>query len=83
MMFPINQAALPVLQTRKALIVIDLQKGLIDGAGCVPTRNPPKLVQNVEALVPVFRQTGTIIWCVMRSSLGWAIFRGIWTRLTL
>lgn len=65
MMFDINSVDLPILQTRRALIVIDLQKGLIDEAGLVPTHNPPKLIQSVEALIPAFRQTGTIIWCVM------------------
>lgn len=67
MMFDINESDIPILRTRRALLVIDLQKGLIDDVGVVPTQNPLKLIQNVEALIPVFRQTGTIIWCVIRS----------------
>ena len=65
MNFVINESDIPVLPQRRALMVIDLQKGLIDSDGVCPTGNPAKLIENVEALVPEFRKTGSIIWCVI------------------
>lgn len=63
--FTIDGSKIPILPTRRALVVIDLQKGLLDSDGVVPTYNPRKLIQSVEALVPEFRKTGTILWCVI------------------
>lgn len=63
--FTINESDIPILPTRRALMVIDLQKGLVDSDGVVPTSKPRKLIQNLEALVPAFRKTGTILWYVI------------------
>jgi nicotinamidase-related amidase len=61
-MFDINAADLPTVRTRRALLVLDLQNNLVDKDGIIPVERPSQLHQNVATLVPVFRQTGTIIW---------------------
>jgi len=61
-MFEINAADLPTVRTRRALLVLDLQNNLVDKDGIIPVEQPSQLHQNVANLVPVFRQTGTIIW---------------------
>ncbi|KAL5350121.1 hypothetical protein ACLOAV_005158 [Pseudogymnoascus australis] len=61
-MFKINEGDLPFVRTRRALLVLDLQKNLVVPGGITPVELPPTLADNVAKLVPVFRQSGTVIW---------------------
>ncbi|KFY65497.1 hypothetical protein V497_01374 [Pseudogymnoascus sp. VKM F-4516 (FW-969)] len=61
-MFKINEGDLPFVRTRRALLVLDLQKNLVAPGGITPVELPPTLADHVVKLVPVFRQSGTIIW---------------------
>lgn len=61
-MFKINEADLPTLRTRRALLILDLQENLVGKNGIIPVHQPPQLLENVKRLVPEFRRTGTIIW---------------------
>ncbi|KFY45565.1 hypothetical protein V494_00890 [Pseudogymnoascus sp. VKM F-4513 (FW-928)] len=61
-MFKINQGDLPFVRTRRALLVLDLQKNLVAPGGITPVELPPNLADQVAKLVPIFRQSGTIIW---------------------
>ncbi|KFY30469.1 hypothetical protein V493_01884 [Pseudogymnoascus sp. VKM F-4281 (FW-2241)] len=61
-MFKINEGDLPFVRTRRALLVLDLQKNLVAPAGLTPVELPPTLADRVAELVPIFRQSGTIIW---------------------
>lgn len=61
-MFEINEVDLPLLRTRRALLVLDLQKNLVAPGGITPVEQPPNLADDIAKLVPIFRQTGTIIW---------------------
>lgn len=61
-MFKINEGDLPFVRTRRALLVLDLQKNLVAPGGITPVELPPTLADHVAKLVPVFRQSGTVIW---------------------
>lgn len=61
-MFKINEGDLPFVRTRRALLVLDLQKNLVAPGGITPVELPPTLADDVAKLVPVFRQSGTVIW---------------------
>ncbi|KFY04749.1 hypothetical protein V491_09267 [Pseudogymnoascus sp. VKM F-3775] len=61
-MFKINEGDLPFVRTRRALLVLDLQKNLVAPGGITPVELPPNLDDHVAKLVPIFRQTGTVIW---------------------
>ncbi|OBT86086.1 hypothetical protein VE02_05710 [Pseudogymnoascus sp. 03VT05] len=61
-MFKINEGDVPFVRTRRALLVLDLQKNLVAPGGITPVELPPNLADHVAKLVPVFRQSGTVIW---------------------
>ncbi|ELR02846.1 hypothetical protein VC83_03076 [Pseudogymnoascus destructans] len=61
-MFKINEGDVPFVRTRRALLVLDLQKNLVAPGGITPVELPPTLADHVAKLVPVFRQSGTVIW---------------------
>lgn len=54
----------PLPKVGKALLIIDLQKGLSDEAGILPVIDPPTLFNDVGSLVDSLRQSGfgKIIW---------------------
>lgn len=55
-------AGLPQLQTRQALLVLNLQNDFLSEDGKLPVSQPPDFVNRIEGLVPTFRQTGNVIW---------------------
>ncbi|OBT39960.1 hypothetical protein VE00_09451 [Pseudogymnoascus sp. WSF 3629] len=61
-MFKINEGDVPFVRTRRALLVLDLQKNLVAPGGITPVELPPTLADHVAKLVPIFRQSGTVIW---------------------
>ncbi|KAH8687753.1 hypothetical protein BGZ60DRAFT_394378 [Tricladium varicosporioides] len=62
-MFEFNQQSLPVLRTRKALLLLDLQNDFISTGGLLEVEEPPHLVEKILELLPYFRAQGNdVIW---------------------
>ncbi|KAL7932604.1 hypothetical protein V8C35DRAFT_306186 [Trichoderma chlorosporum] len=62
-MFAFDQAALPQLTTRKALILVDFQNDFIDPVdGGLPVTEPKGYVQRATQIAAAFRQVGDVIW---------------------
>ncbi|KAK1827496.1 alpha-ketoglutarate-dependent dioxygenase alkB 2 [Podospora conica] len=63
-MFPISAAALPSVPTRKALLVLDLQRDFVDADGALPVTEPDGFVSRTLELVKAFRSSGAgdVIW---------------------
>ena len=63
MMFPAAfLSSAPQLQTRKALLVLDLQNDFIDPKGKLPVENIPEFLGRVTNLASNFRATGEVVW---------------------
>ena len=65
-MFPFDQAALPQLTTRKALIIVDLQNDFLSADGALPVTDPEGLVDRCLELAEGFRAVGDIVWVQSR-----------------
>ncbi|KAK4062723.1 uncharacterized protein Triagg1_9721 [Trichoderma aggressivum f. europaeum] len=62
-MFAFDQAALPQLTTRKALILVDFQNDFIDPVdGGLPATNPEGFVNRATKIAAAFRSVGDVIW---------------------
>ncbi|RYP93622.1 hypothetical protein DL770_000254 [Monosporascus sp. CRB-9-2] len=62
-MFPIDEAKLPSLKTRRGLMVVDPQNDFLAKDGALPVKTPEDLPQRIVELVTAFRQCGgEIIW---------------------
>ncbi|KAI9735452.1 MAG: hypothetical protein M1818_006458 [Claussenomyces sp. TS43310] len=61
-MFEIRQGDLPFIQTRRALVVLDLQNDLVTEGCALPVEKPADLVDKIVKLARDFRTTGKIIW---------------------
>jgi nicotinamidase-related amidase/alkylated DNA repair dioxygenase AlkB/glutathione S-transferase len=62
-MFAFDQAALPQLTTRKALIVVDFQNDFIGDTGSgLPVIHPEGFVNRATKIAIAFRSVGDIIW---------------------
>ncbi|KAH8811851.1 hypothetical protein F5884DRAFT_669139 [Xylogone sp. PMI_703] len=61
-MFTINQSALPFVQTRQALLVLDLQDDLVSSSGRLHVNSPPSFVERTVNLADQFRASGKVIW---------------------
>ncbi|KAK4120085.1 hypothetical protein N657DRAFT_649425 [Parathielavia appendiculata] len=62
--FPINPAAIPLVQTRKALLILDLQNDFVSPDGALYTEEPEGYVDRILDLARVFRDTGAgdVVW---------------------
>ncbi|RFU31854.1 hypothetical protein B7463_g4486, partial [Scytalidium lignicola] len=61
-MFTINQSALPFVQTRQALLVLDLQNDLVSPGGLLHVESPSSFVERTVNLANQFRTSGKVIW---------------------
>lgn len=61
-MFSFDQALLPQLTTRKALILVDFQNDFLDPNGGLPSTDPDGYINRAVELVKAFRGNGDIIW---------------------
>lgn len=63
-MFPISAAVLPSIPTRKALVVLDLQRDFVCADGALPVTEPEGFVSRTLELVKAFRSSnaGDVIW---------------------
>ncbi|KAI9784331.1 MAG: hypothetical protein M1839_002392 [Geoglossum umbratile] len=55
-------ASLPQFETRRALLILDLQNDFLSVDSKLPIDSRSGFVQNIKALVPVFRGSGDVIW---------------------
>lgn len=61
-MFEISEGDIPIVQTRKALLILDLQNDFV-ASGCVlPVDKPADYIENIFNLVPTYRSSGCVIW---------------------
>ncbi|KAG6050112.1 hypothetical protein E4U39_004824 [Claviceps sp. Clav50 group G5] len=61
-MFAFDQALLPQLNTRKALILVDFQNDFIESDGAFPATEPEGLVDRTARLISDFRGKGDVVW---------------------
>ncbi|KAG5957700.1 hypothetical protein E4U58_005708 [Claviceps cyperi] len=61
-MFTFDQALLPQLNTRKALILVDFQNDFIDSDGAFPATDPEGFVDRTARLIKDFRGKGDVVW---------------------
>ncbi|KAL2071307.1 hypothetical protein VTL71DRAFT_12542 [Oculimacula yallundae] len=61
-MFQIDAQSLPFVQTRSALLVLDLQNDFVGPDAILPVRSPSDFLDKIVCLVPDFRATGHVIW---------------------
>ncbi|KAI9763692.1 MAG: hypothetical protein M1840_009165 [Geoglossum simile] len=55
-------ASLPQFETRRAMLILDLQNDFLSANSKLPVDSRSGFVQNIKALVPVFRGSGDVIW---------------------
>lgn len=61
-MFAFDQALLPQLNTRKALILIDFQNDFVESNGALPVTDPEGFVNRTARLVNEIRGKGDVVW---------------------
>ncbi|EAL92138.1 hypothetical protein KXV22_002885 [Aspergillus fumigatus] len=55
-------SALPTVQTRKALLLLDFQNDFVRPSGALHVPNAAEILENIAQLVTAFRRTGDVIW---------------------
>ncbi|RGP78766.1 isochorismatase family [Fusarium longipes] len=61
-MFSFDQASLPQITTRKALIGVDFQDDFISKDGALPVHEPEGFVERTIKLSEAFRNVGDVVW---------------------
>ncbi|KAG8676936.1 hypothetical protein FPOAC2_03052 [Fusarium poae] len=61
-MFSFDQASLPQITTRKALIGVDFQEDFISKDGALPVHEPEGFVERTVKLSEAFRNVGDVVW---------------------
>lgn len=61
-MFAFDQAALPQITTRKALIAVDFQHDFISQDGALHVNEPEGFVERTVKLSDAFRSVGDVVW---------------------
>jgi nicotinamidase-related amidase/alkylated DNA repair dioxygenase AlkB len=61
-MFEISEGDLPIVQTRKALLILDLQNEFVASGGVLPVDMPADYIEKIFNLVPTYRSSGCVIW---------------------
>jgi nicotinamidase-related amidase/glutathione S-transferase len=61
-MFSFDQASLPQITTRKALIGVDFQYDFISKDGALPVHEPEGFVDRTIKLAQAFRDVGDVLW---------------------
>jgi len=62
-MFEISEGDLPVVRTRKALLILDLQNDFVTSGGILHVDKPTDYIEKIFNLVPSFRDSGcVVIW---------------------
>jgi nicotinamidase-related amidase/alkylated DNA repair dioxygenase AlkB len=55
-------SSLPIIQTRKALLLLDFQNDFVRPSGALHVPNAADILENIAPLVTAFRRTGDVIW---------------------
>jgi nicotinamidase-related amidase/alkylated DNA repair dioxygenase AlkB/glutathione S-transferase len=53
---------LPQFQTRKALVVLDLQNDFVSPNGKLPVSNASGFIESIKSLAAAFRSVGDVVW---------------------
>ncbi|KAI9813660.1 MAG: hypothetical protein M1827_003731 [Pycnora praestabilis] len=53
---------IPQLETRRGLLILDLQNDFLSEDGNLPVNTSTGFVDNIKRLIPIFREAGEIIW---------------------
>ncbi|KAG5928580.1 hypothetical protein E4U42_000388 [Claviceps africana] len=61
-MFAFDQALLPQLNTRKALILVDFQNDFVESDGALPATDPEGFVNRTARLISGIRGKGDVVW---------------------
>lgn len=61
-MFEIPEGDLPIVRTRKALLILDIQNDFVASGGILPVDKPADYIEKILHLAPIFRNAGPIIW---------------------
>ena len=61
-MFEIDANNLPIVRTRQALLVLDLQNDIVSDGSLLQVDDPPDFIQNIVSLVPHFRNLDPVLW---------------------
>ncbi|KHN96164.1 isochorismatase [Metarhizium album ARSEF 1941] len=61
-MFSFDEALLPKITTRKALILVDFQNDFLDPGGALPSSDPDGFISRAVELVTKFRGNGDVVW---------------------
>ncbi|KAM0252955.1 hypothetical protein ACHAP5_000818 [Fusarium lateritium] len=61
-MFSFDQASLPQITTRKALIGVDFQYDFVSKDGALPVHEPEGFVDRTIKLAQAFRDVGDVVW---------------------
>lgn len=61
-MFEISEGDLPIVQTRKALLILDLQNDLASADGILPVDKPADYIDKISRLSSIYRNFGSVIW---------------------
>ncbi|KAM0343088.1 hypothetical protein ACHAPU_008836 [Fusarium lateritium] len=61
-MFAFDQASLPQITTRKALVGVDFQHDFISKDGALPVHEPEDFVDRTIKLANAFRDVGDVVW---------------------
>ncbi|KAK2609338.1 hypothetical protein QQS21_002119 [Conoideocrella luteorostrata] len=61
-MFPFDQAQLPQLTARKALILVDFQNDFLEDSGALQATDPEGFINRAVRLVNEFRGSGDVVW---------------------
>ncbi|KAG5952594.1 hypothetical protein E4U53_000470 [Claviceps sorghi] len=61
-MFAFDQALLPQLNTRKALILVDFQNDFVESDGALPATDPEDFVNRTARLINAIRGKGDVVW---------------------
>src|ERR1700731_2310278 len=61
-MFEISEGDLPIVRTRKALLILDLQNDFVASGGILPVDKPADYLEKIHHLAPIYRNSGPVIW---------------------
>jgi nicotinamidase-related amidase len=61
-MFEISEGDLPIVRTRKALLILDLQNDFVADECVLHVDKPADYIEKIFNLVPAYRTSGCVIW---------------------
>lgn len=62
MMWEFDEKDIPIISTRRALLILDVQNDFLADDSVLPVRSPSGFVDRLKELVPNFRPNGYVFW---------------------